>query len=150
MIFCCPARSTASPPLLRGEALADLFTSVYDSDEAQTAKLVWSVPKFDVNSDLELTDTLKMLGVTDVKPSGRTSRRWQILVVAVTQVQHAARGEDRREAARSRRSHRHHGERDLGDAGSAGREMNLDRPFSCHRKARTACRCSSARSNTME
>lgn len=66
MIFLLPDEGTALTPLLRGEAaLTDLFTDVYDNDRAQTAKLVWSVPKFDVNSDLELTDTLKMLGVTD-------------------------------------------------------------------------------------
>ena len=81
--------------LLRGEAaLADLFTDVYDSDEAQTAKLVWSVPKFDVNSDLELTDTLKMLGVTDAFDDTRAD--FSPLAdfdepAAVTQVQHAAR-----------------------------------------------------------
>lgn len=66
MIFLLPDEGTALTPLLRGEAaLTDLFTDVYDNDEAQTAKLVWSVPKFDVNSDLELTDALKSLGVTD-------------------------------------------------------------------------------------
>ena len=60
MIFLLPDEGTALTPLLRGEAaLTDLFTDVYDNDRAQTAKLVWSVPKFDVNSDLELTDTLK-------------------------------------------------------------------------------------------
>lgn len=67
---------------------------MYDSDEAQTAKLVWSVPKFDVNSDLELTDTLKMLGVTDAFDDTRAD--FSPLAdfdepAAVTQVQHAAR-----------------------------------------------------------
>ena len=95
MIFLLPDEGTALTPLLRGEAaLADLFTDVYDSDEAQTAKLVWSVPKFDVNSDLELTDTLKMLGVTDAFDDTRAD--FSPLAdfdepVAVTQVQHAAR-----------------------------------------------------------
>ena len=95
MIFLLPDEGTALTPLLRGEAaLADLFTDVYDSDEAQTAKLVWSVPKFDVNSDLELTDTLKMLGVTDAFDDTRAD--FSPLAdfdepAAVTQVQHAAR-----------------------------------------------------------
>ena len=95
MRFLLPDEGTALTPLLRGEAaLADLFTDVYDSDEAQTAKLVWSVPKFDVNSDLELTDTLKMLGVTDAFDDTRAD--FSPLAdfdepAAVTQVQHAAR-----------------------------------------------------------
>ena len=43
MIFLLPDEGTALTPLLRGEAaLTDLFTDVYDNDEAQTAKLVWS------------------------------------------------------------------------------------------------------------
>ena len=95
MIFLLPDEGTALAPLLRGEAaLADLFTDVYDSDEAQTAKLVWSVPKFDVSSDLELTDALKSLGVTDAFDDTRAD--FSPLAdfdepVAVTQVQHAAR-----------------------------------------------------------
>ena len=95
MIFLLPDEGTALAPLLRGEAaLADLFTDVYDSDEAQTAKLVWSVPKFDISSDLELTDALKSLGVTDAFDDTRAD--FSPLAdfdepVAVTQVQHAAR-----------------------------------------------------------
>ena len=95
MSFLLPDEGTALTPLLRGEAaLTDLFTDVYDNDGAQTAKLVWSVPKFDVRSDLELTDTLKMLGVTDVFDDAQAD--FSPLAdfdepVAVTQVQHAAR-----------------------------------------------------------
>ena len=95
MIFLLPDEGTALTPLLRGEAaLTDLFTDVYDNDEAQTAKLVWSVPKFDVNSDLELTDALKSLGVTDAFDDTRAD--FSPLAdfdepAAVTQVQHAAR-----------------------------------------------------------
>ena len=134
MIFLLPDEGTALTPLLRGEAaLADLFTDVYDSDEAQTAKLVWSVPKFDVNSDLELTDTLKMLGVTDAFDDTRAD--FSPLAdfdepAAVTQVQHAARvkiDEEGCEAAAFTAI--------MGDATSAMPEdlpvveMNLNRPF---------------------
>ena len=95
MSFLLPDEGTALTPLLRGEAaLTDLFTDVYDNDGAQTAKLVWSVPKFDISSDLELTDTLKMLGVTDVFDDAQAD--FSPLAdfdepVEVTQVQHAAR-----------------------------------------------------------
>ena len=95
MIFLLPDEGTALTPLLRGEAaLTDLFTDVYDNDEAQTAKLVWSVPKFDVSSDLELTKAMESIGVTDVFDFERAdfSPLADFAVpVAVTQVQHAAR-----------------------------------------------------------
>ena len=134
MWFLLPDEGTALTPLLRGEAaLTDLFTDVYDNDRAQTAKLVWSVPKFDVNSDLELTDTLKMLGVTDAFDDTRAD--FSPLAdfdepVAVTQVQHAARvkiDEEGCEAAAFTAI--------MGDATSAMPEdlpvveMELDRPF---------------------
>ena len=95
MIFLLPDEGTALTPLLRGEAaLTDLFTDVYDNDEAQTAKLVWSVPKFDVSSDLELTKAMESIGVTDVFDPDRAD--FSPLAdfdepAAVTQVQHAAR-----------------------------------------------------------
>lgn len=62
-----------------------------------SGKLVWSVPKFDVSSDLELTDALKALGVTDVFDFDKSD--FSPLIdeekfdesVAVTKVQHAAR-----------------------------------------------------------
>ena len=134
MIFLLPDEGTALTPLLRGEAaLTDLFTDVYDNDEAQTAKLVWSVPKFDVNSDLELTDALKSLGVTDAFDDTRAD--FSPLAdfdepAAVTQVQHAARvkiDEEGCEAAAFTAI--------MADATSAMPEdlpvveMNLNRPF---------------------
>ena len=145
MIFLLPDEGTALTPLLRGEAaLTDLFTDVYDNDEAQTAKLVWSVPKFDVNSDLELTDALKSLGVTDAFDDTRAD--FSPLAdfdepAAVTQVQHAARVKIDEERLRGRGVHRHHGERDLGDAGgSAGRGDGAGPPVRLrhHRRGRPA------------
>ena len=134
MIFLLPDEGTALTPLLRGEAaLTDLFTDVYDNDRAQTAKLIWSVPKFDVSSDLELTAALKSLGVTDVFDD--TQADFSPLAdfdepVAVTQVQHAARvkiDEEGCEAAAFTAI--------MGDATAAMPEelpvveMDLDRPF---------------------
>ena len=95
MIFLLPDEGTTLTPLLHGDAaLADLFNGVYQNDKAQMAKLVWSVPKFDAGSDLELTSVLKSLGVTDVFDD--TQADFSPLAdfdepVAVTQVKHAAR-----------------------------------------------------------
>ena len=134
MIFLLPDEGTALTPLLRGEAaLTDLFTGVYDNDRAQTAKLVWSVPKFDVSSDLELTKAMESIGVTDVFDPDRAD--FSPLAdfdepAAVTQVQHAARvkiDEEGCEAAAFTAI--------IGNATSAMPEelpiveMNLNRPF---------------------
>lgn len=134
MSFLLPDEGTALAPLLRGdEVLTDLFTAVYQNDGAQTAKLKWSVPKFDVCSDLELTDVLKALNVTDVFDD--TQADFSPLAdfdepVAVTQVQHAVRvkiDEEGCEAAAFTAI--------VEDASSAMPEelpvveMNLNRPF---------------------
>lgn len=95
MIFLLPDEGTALTPLLRSEtALTDLFTTVYDNGRAERAKIKWSVPKFDVSSDLELSDVLKSLGVTDAFDASLAD--FSPLAefdepVSVTKVQHAAR-----------------------------------------------------------
>ena len=75
-----------------------------------SAEIHWSVPKFDVDSNLELTDALKALGVTDVFDFDKSD--FSPLIdeekfdesVAVTQVQHAARVKVDERAAKPRRS----------------------------------------------
>ena len=134
MLFLLPDEGTALAPLLRDEAaLTDLFAGVYENDKAQTAKLKWSVPKFDVGSDLELSGVLGMLGVTDAFDDAQAD--FSPLAdfdepVAVTKVQHAARvkiNEEGCEAAAFTAI--------LADASAAMPEelpvveMNLDRPF---------------------
>ncbi len=95
MVFLLPDEGTALASLLRDETvLGDLLAGVYGNERAQTAKINWSVPKFDVSSELELTDALGSLGVTDVFDDGRAD--FSPLAdfdepVAVTQVLHAAR-----------------------------------------------------------
>ena len=95
MIFLLPDEGTALAPLLRDEtALADLFTTVYENERAESAKILWSVPKLDVSSDLELSDALASLGVSDVFDDRLAD--FSPLAdftdpVSVTQVQHAAR-----------------------------------------------------------
>lgn len=95
MIFLLPDEGTALTPLLRNEtALSDLFTSAYDNPRAERAKIEWSVPKFDVNSDLELSDMLQSLGVTDifdVRFADFSPLADFAEPVCTTKVQHAAR-----------------------------------------------------------
>ena len=88
--------TTLESLLSGGEAVGGLMA--YDMDAAlPSAEIHWSVPKFDVDSNLELTDALKALGVTDVFDFDKAD--FSPLVdfdrfdkaVAVTQVQHAAR-----------------------------------------------------------
>ena len=97
MRFLLPDEGTSLERLLAdGSAMGGLFG--YDMGVSlPSGKLIWSVPKFDVSADLELTDALKALGVSDVFDFDRAD--FSPLVdfdrfdkaVAVTQVQHAAR-----------------------------------------------------------
>lgn len=97
MRFLLPDEGTSLKSLLAdGSAVGGLFG--YDMGVSlPSGKLIWSVPKFDVSADLELTDALRALGVSDVFDFDRAD--FSPLVdfdrfdkaVAVTQVQHAAR-----------------------------------------------------------
>ena len=96
MRFLLPDEGTTLESLLaNGEVVGGLMA--YDMDAAlPSAEIHWSVPKFDVDSNLELTDALKAMGVTDVFDFNKAD--FSPLVdfdrfdkaVAVTQVQHAA------------------------------------------------------------
>ena len=97
MRFLLPDEGTSLKSFLAdGSAVGGLLG--YDMGVSlPSGKLIWSVPKFDVSSDLELTDALRALGVSDVFDFDRAD--FSPLVdfdrfdkaVAVTQVQHAAR-----------------------------------------------------------
>ena len=136
MRFLLPDEGTSLKSFLAdGSAVGGLLG--YDMGVSlPSGKLIWSVPKFDVSSDLELTDALRALGVSDVFDFDRAD--FSPLVdfdrfdkaVAVTQVQHAARvkiDEKGCEAAAFTAVR--------GDAQSAAPEdlpvieMDLDRPF---------------------
>ena len=96
MRFLLPDEGTSLKSFLAdGSAVGGLLG--YDMGVSlPSGKLIWSVPKFDVRSDLELTDALRALGVSDVFDFDRAD--FSPLVdfdrfdkaVAVTQVQHAA------------------------------------------------------------
>ena len=63
MIFVLPDEGiTPADPL----ANPDFLTEVTDFEKGIWGKIQWSVPKFDVSSDLDLKPTLTGLGITDV------------------------------------------------------------------------------------
>lgn len=97
MRFLLPDEGTTLERLLADDTVVGGLM-IYDMGVSlPSGKLVWSVPKFDVDSNLELTDALKALGVTDVFDFNKAD--FSPLIdeekfdesVAVTQVQHAAR-----------------------------------------------------------
>ena len=49
-----------------------LWASLRDEEQTEYRRVEWSVPKFDVSSTLELADTMKALGVTDVFDPARS------------------------------------------------------------------------------
>ena len=97
MRFLLPDEGTSLERLLAGGSAAGGLLGYDMGVSLPSGKLIWSVPKFDVSADLELTDALKALGVSDVFDFDRAD--FSPLVdfdrfdkaVAVTQVQHAAR-----------------------------------------------------------
>lgn len=94
MRFLLPDRGVALDRLIEnGAAVGGL--QVFDFDVCRhLGKIHWSVPKFDVSSNLQLIEDLKALGVTDVFDDAKAD--FSPLVdldeaAAVTSVQHAAR-----------------------------------------------------------
>lgn len=83
-----------SPQEIAGEAMTFLAERTMDSPNQKSIIVNLSVPKFDVASDMELSGTLKRLGVTDVFQAGVADFS-SVLPVndggAVDQVKHAAR-----------------------------------------------------------
>ena len=94
MRFLLPDEGTTLESLLSdGSAVGGLL--IYDMGVCrQVGELIWSVPKFDVSSDLALTDALKALGVTavfDADAADFSPLLGEDEGAAVTRVQHAAR-----------------------------------------------------------
>ena len=48
----------------------DLWSALYDYSRWESRKVEWSLPKFDVQSDLELGETMEAMGITDVFREG--------------------------------------------------------------------------------
>ena len=97
MRFLLPDEGTSLESLLADGSAAGGLLGYDKKENLPSGKLIWSVPKFDISSDLELTDALKALGVTDVFDFDKSD--FSPLIdeekfdesVAVTKVQHAAR-----------------------------------------------------------
>lgn len=60
MVFVLPEEGVTPDRLLQREGFLKELTGEYDS-----AQVIWSVPKFDVKSTVDLKDALRTLGVTD-------------------------------------------------------------------------------------
>ena len=95
MAFLLPDEDVTLSSLLGDETLMRGFLSgMNEREDTQSAKLLWSVPKLDVSSDLELTSALKALGISDVFDANSADFSPLAdfaLPTAVSQVQHAAR-----------------------------------------------------------
>ena len=64
VVFLLPDEGTSPEELLQRE---DLLASLdFSGEQVQTGEIRWSVPKFDVSSDLDLLSSLEQLGVTDL------------------------------------------------------------------------------------
>lgn len=90
MLFILPDEDVLPEELLTDEdTLREILTSGLD----QYCRVEWSVPKFDVNSDLELTEQLKELGVVKAFDANVSdfSPITDEVTVELSQVQHAAR-----------------------------------------------------------
>ena len=69
MVFVLPDEGVAPEALLQEEDF--LARLEFYGDAANWGEVQWSVPKFDVNSDLDLMDALKRLGITDLPDYNR-------------------------------------------------------------------------------
>lgn len=129
MIFILPDEGTTPADLL---ADPDVLAEATDFEDGIYGEVQWSVPKFDVSSDLDLKPTLERLGMTDVWDQERAdfSPLTDLKPVWLDQAKQIARvqvGEQGVEAAAVTLL--------LDSAGSAPPEdcrlciMNLDRPF---------------------
>lgn len=90
MVFILPDEGVLPEQLLTdGHTLTEILTAGHD----QYSRIEWSVPKFDVSSDLELSRTLQALGIEkafDANVSDYTPTT-EATDLELSQVQHAAR-----------------------------------------------------------
>lgn len=90
MLFILPDEGVLPEQLLTdGDTVAEILTAGLDS----YSRIEWSIPKFDVSSDMELSEQLKALGVEkafdgDVSDFSPTTEE---VSAELSQVQHAAR-----------------------------------------------------------
>lgn len=72
MWFILPDENVTTDELLQNEEAMDFILSDGDSEKSKYVIVNMSVPKFDVSSDTDLTDTFKDMGITDVFDDGKS------------------------------------------------------------------------------
>ena len=90
MIFILPDEGVLPEELLTdADTLAEILTTPHD----QYTRIEWSVPKFDVSSDLQLNDQLQALGIKQAfnPKAADFTPATDVEDVALSQVKHAAR-----------------------------------------------------------
>lgn len=94
MWFFLPDEGVTAETLATDEAVAQLLRAPYEWENCKSLIVNFSVPKFDVTSQLELSDGLKMLGVEAVFDAARADFSpvtEKVDNIAVSRVQHDAR-----------------------------------------------------------
>ena len=93
MWFLLPDEGVTPEELLADEAALDLLLSGGESAESKYLIVNLSVPKFDIASDLDLTESLKKMGITDVFDSSISdfSPMTDDTEAYLSQAKHAAR-----------------------------------------------------------
>ena len=94
MYFVLPDENITPEELLQQKSISEFYSWDILDDNVKRAIVNLSVPKFDVNSKIDLSDSLKKLGVTDVfspksadfSPLAQNSKG-----IAITQATHGSR-----------------------------------------------------------
>lgn len=66
MWFILPDKGVSASKLLADDAIMELVKASYDYPNQKYLIVNFSLPKFDISSDIDLTDGLKALGITDI------------------------------------------------------------------------------------
>ena len=66
MVFFLPDEGVSADELLSDPQVLSIINGTLGTAQCTVLKVNYSIPKFDVTSDLDLSDNLKKLGITDV------------------------------------------------------------------------------------
>lgn len=92
MLLMLPDEGWTTEELLQNEAACSLLRGAPNADVQSAGPIVnLAIPKFDVASDLELTETLQALGIVDVFTADADFSPLAEQEIRLSQVQHAAR-----------------------------------------------------------
>lgn len=103
MLLMLPDEGWTTEELLQNEAACSLLRGAPNADVQSAGPIVnLAIPKFDVASDLELTETLQALGIVDVFTADADFSPLAEQEIRLSQVQHAAVSKWMRRAVRPR------------------------------------------------